>query len=265
MAGKPMVVILGVLLGASSAVPAQEAGPEQSPVPDGVTTDPKAMKELQSFESMLAIPSVVNQHPDLRYRDLAMAAYKNGDKERALRMFMRASSYADKPSQAAVANMYWEGVGTPVDRPRAYAWMDLAASRGYNRFIAQREYFWGQLTEAERAQALRVGQDIYAEYDDKVSLHRLQMELEFVRRNVTGSRVGFVGPGKVYGAGVTSAYNPNATSWMDLTELYRPSVWNVDNYAKMKDLQWKVQVESRPTVEVGGLQNVKPSEPSSGK
>jgi len=257
MAARTTAVVLGLLLAASGAVSAQEVAPEQSLL-DRAATDPKALKELQSFEAKMADPMVVNQHPDLRYRDLAMAAYKHGDKERALRMFMRAGSFADKPSQAAVANMYWEGVGTPVDRPRAYAWMDLAATRGYDRFVAQREYYWSQLSEAERKQALRVGQDIFAEYDDKVSLHRLEMELEYVRRNVTGSRVGFVGPGKVYGPGVFGAYNPNAASWMTLNEFYRPSVWNVDSYAKMKDLQWKVQVESKPTVEVGNLQNVAP-------
>ena len=265
MAARTTAWVLGLLFGASAAVSAQEAASDPAALLDRAATDPKALRELQRFEEMMANPMIVNQHPDLRYRDLAMAAYKHGDKARALRMFMRAGAFADKPSQAAVANMYWEGVGTPVDRPRAYAWMDLASSRGYRRFIAQREYYWSQLSEAERAQALRVGQEILVEYDDKVALYRLYMELEYVRRNVTGSRVGSIGWGTIQGAGVTSAYNPNAPSWMTLDQFYRSSVWNIDSYTKMKDLQWKVQVESRPTVEVGDLQNVKPSSPPSGK
>ncbi|WP_201315381.1 sel1 repeat family protein [Dyella sp. EPa41] len=271
MAGKVMVVVLGLLVGAGHAASAQEA-PTGQPV-----TDPKDLRELAKFEEMMDVPGVARQHKDILYRELAMEAYKNGDKERAFKMFMRAASYADKPSQAAIANMHWDGIGTPVDRPRAYAWMDLAASRGYDRFIAKREYYWSQLTEAERAQALRVGQDIYAEYDDKIALHRLQMELEFIRRNVVGSHVGSIGPGKVYGFTHTmntgrastglprpgGSGTPTSASEQDLgipianlNELYRPSLWKINDYAKFKDLQWQVRVESRPTVDVGDLQNV---------
>lgn len=271
MAGKVMVVVLALLVGAGHAAFAQEA-PTGQPA-----ADPKQLRELAKFEEMMDLPGVARQHKDVLYRELAMEAYKNGDKERALKMFMRAASYADKPSQAAIADMYWEGVGTAVDRPRAYAWMDLAATRGYDRFVAKREYFWGQLTEPERAEALRVGRDIFAEYDDKVALHRLQMELEFVRRNVIGSHVGFVGNGKVYGFGSTMNTGRASTGLprpggggmstsaneqdlgipiANLTELYRPSLWKINDYAKFKDIQWQVRVESKPTVDVGDLQNV---------
>jgi hypothetical protein len=41
-----------------------------------------------------------------------------------------------------------------------------------------------------------------------------------------------------------------------LTEFYRPSVWKINEYAKFKDLQWQVRVESKPKVDVGDLQNV---------
>lgn len=266
-----MVVVLGLLVGASHVASAQDT-PTGQPA-----TNPKDLRELAKFEEMMDIPGVARQHKDVLYRELAMEAYKNGDKERAFKMFTRAASYADKPSQAALANMYWDGIGTSVDRPRAYAWMDLAASRGYAHFIAKREYYWSQLTEAERAQALRVGQDIYAEYDDKITLHRLQMELEFTRRNVVGSHVGFVGPGKVYGfthtmnTGRASTGLPRhggsgtstSASEQDLglpianlNELYRPSVWKVNDYARFKDIQWQERVESKPSVDVGDLQNV---------
>jgi hypothetical protein len=273
MAGKAMVVVLGLLVGSGHVAFAQEA-PTGQPV-----TDPKDLRELDKFEEMMSLPGVATQHRDIYYRELAMEAYKSGAKERALKMFMRAASYADKPSQAAVANMYWDGIGTSVDRPRAYAWMDLAASRGYARFIAKREYYWSQLTEAERAQALRVGEDIYAEYDDKIALHRLEMELEFIRRNPIGSHVGFKGNGKVMGfggatiftgggstgmprpggggaSGANGGFDMMGPSMASLTEFYRPSVWKINEYAKFKDLQWQVRVESKPKVDVGDLQNV---------
>ena len=111
MAGKAMVVVLGLLVGSGHVAFAQEA-PTGQPV-----TDPKDLRELDKFEEMMSLPGVATQHRDIYYRELAMEAYKSGAKERALKMFMRAASYADKPSQAALANMYWDGIGTPVDRP----------------------------------------------------------------------------------------------------------------------------------------------------
>jgi len=272
--------ILGLSTGISSPVRAQS-------IPVAPAPDAKQLGELQWFEDTLAIPGVAQQHPDIRYRELAISAYRHGYKERALKMFMRAASYADKPSQAAVALMYWEGQGTSVDRPRAYVWMDLAATRGYDRFIAKREYYWSQLSDAERAEALRVGQDIFAKYDDKLALHRLRLELDSVRMNVVGSHVGFVGAGKVLGyastmsragglgnglgmgmsgvggrGGVSALSNgfDDGESLATLSELYRPSVWKVDEYAKYKDIQWQVRVENRPSVEVGDLQKVPQAE-----
>ena len=264
------VVVFGLLLATGAAhAQADTAKPAHD-------VDPKELRELQSFEEMLEVPGVANQHPDLLYRNMAISAWRHGYKERALKMFMRAASYADKPSQAAVANMYWDGEGTAVDRARAYAWMDLAATRGYGRFLAQREYYWSRLTEEERAEALRVGQDIFAEYDDKITLHRLRLELDYVRRNVVGSHVGSVGPGKVIGAmpsgaagapstrgipsvfGSSKSFDADGPSITTLTELYRPSVWKIDDYAKMKDVQWEVRVESKPTVEIGDLQKASP-------
>ncbi len=59
--------------------------------------------------------------------------------------FLRAARYADKPSQAMIAQMLWNGDGVPVDRVMAYVWADLAAERGYPAFIATREKFWSEL------------------------------------------------------------------------------------------------------------------------
>src|SRR5690606_37219363 len=84
-------------------------------------------------------------HPDLRYRLHGLEKYKERDFDDALKFFRRAAFYADKPSQGMVAEMYWRGEGVEQDRALAYAWMDLAAERGYRGFLGLRERYWNAL------------------------------------------------------------------------------------------------------------------------
>src|SRR3546814_9279963 len=65
-----------------------------------------------------------------------------------------------------VAEMLWNGDGVERDRALAYAWMDLAAERGYAGFLGLRERYWSALDEAGRARALEAGQEVYAHYGD---------------------------------------------------------------------------------------------------
>ncbi len=121
-------------------------------------------------------------HPDLRWRNAGIQAYREKDYEMALVYFRRAARYADKPSQAMIAEMYWEGRGVPQDRPIAYAWMDIAAERLYPDLVAFRERYWDALSEAERAEALERGQEILAQYGDEVAKPRLEAVLRRARR-----------------------------------------------------------------------------------
>src|SRR5690606_37356868 len=104
-------------------------------------------------------------------------------------------------SQAMVGEMLWKGQGTPVDRPLAYAWMDLAAERGYRGFLGFRERYWEQLDEVEREQAVSQGQAVYARYGDAVAQPRIAAVLRRARSQVTGSRTGFVGSLKIHTTG----------------------------------------------------------------
>ena len=140
--------------------------------------------------------SFMSAHPDLRWRREGMEAYDKGQHGFAADYFRRAARFADKPAQAMYATMLWKGEGVEQDRALAYAWMDLAAERGYPHFIAHRERFWEQLTSAEREEAIRRGEAVYAEYGDDVAKPRLESRLHKGRK-VTGSRVGFVGNLKI--------------------------------------------------------------------
>src|SRR5690606_35047968 len=108
----------------------------------------------------------LSSHPDLRHRMRGLKEFKDGNLEDAFRFFQRAAFYADKPSQGMVAEMLWSGQGVPQDRALAYAWMDLAAERGYATFLGARERYWNALDESERERAISEGQAVYAKYGD---------------------------------------------------------------------------------------------------
>jgi len=129
-------------------------------------------------------------HPDINYRNVGLKALKDGFPEHARQSFLRAARYADKASQAALAEMYFTGNGIPQDRALGYAWMDLAAERAYPLFLAHRERYWSQLTDAERERAIEVGQAVYADYEDAIAKPRLERQLRRGKRQSTGSRVG---------------------------------------------------------------------------
>lgn len=63
----------------------------------------------------------LHYHPDLRHRKKGFAAIERNSHDFALRHFRRAAWFADKPSQAMIAEMYWNGHGVAQDRALAYA------------------------------------------------------------------------------------------------------------------------------------------------
>lgn len=189
-------------------------------------------------------------HPDLRWRRIGLQRFEDGDHADALNAFIRSSRFADKGAQAMVAEMYWTGQGTPVDRALAYAWMDLAAERGYKDFLKIRERYWNQLDDAERSRALDVGKEIYAEYGDEVAKPRLSRQIEKGRRNVTGSRTGFVGS--------MTVLVPGNGTWITLdgTQYYEDRFWKPEQYFEWQDQIWREPY--RGVVEVGEITQADP-------
>lgn len=175
------------------AVQTASVGPELAPFEHEAQAGYDA-SQLEPIDSdVISSPGYLGAHPDQRYRLYGNRARINGQHEDALRYFQRAARYADKLSQGAIAEMYWNGEGVARDRAVAYAWMDLAAERGSLLLLAHRETYWSELTPTERARALQVGSGLYAEYGDEAAKPRLERILVTARRKVTGSRTGWVG------------------------------------------------------------------------
>lgn len=184
---RPLVATLLGLL----AVPA--AGSSPAPPADAYETI-----VLQSHEFLV-------YHPDLRFRGLGMQARERGRHEEARNDFRNAARYGDKLSQAALADMLWNGQGGPADRALGYAWMDLAAERGTEWLVVQRERFWEALSADERERAVREGRALYAEFGDPAATPRLQRELRAGSMQQTGSRAGWNGAMRSQGRGDAGA------------------------------------------------------------
>lgn len=201
-------------------------------------------------------------HPDLRWRLEGLRAYEAKDFGVAMTRLLRAARHADKPSQAIVAEMHWRGLGVPQDRALGYAWMDIAAERLYPAFVAYREAYWEALSAAEREAAIARGQAVLAEYGDDAAKPRLEKVLKRERRNVTGSRLGFVGnltiiphTGPLAGTGMTISGE----------QYYADKYWEPKAYWAHQDTVWKAPLRGRVKVgEVERADAAAPATPSDG-
>lgn len=213
-------------------------------------------------------------HPDLQHRLRGQAHYEDGEFEQALAEFTEAASFGDKLSQAMLAELYWEGQGVRVDRSLAYAWMDLAAERGFVAFVAKRERFWQALDAAERVRALELGATLYANHGDEVALPRMQDKLRkglagslAARPGMGGGRGSVILPGNGGSVGVTAGM-PGAAPFvaggvqMEFGAYYAREFWRLDQYVAWHDQH--LDLARRGMVEVGPLKPVGDA-PSSGR
>ena len=201
------------------------------------------------IDSTILNAGFLTGHPDLRFRLQGVEAFKEGKHTQALQAFQRASLYGDKPSQAMVAEMLWNGQGAEADRALAYAWMDLAAERAYLPFLRLRERYWDSLDASEQARALTEGIAVYARYGDSVAQPRLDAVLRRERRKATGSRTGFIGSLKIYTPGADGHEQQ-----IDGSKFYDPKYWDPVQYRAWQDSIWTEPKIG--TVNVGSVEAV---------
>lgn len=171
-------------------------------------------------------------HPDQQFRKLGGDALLAGRPQEARIYFQRAARYADKLSQAALAELWWEGRGGPQDRALAYVWLDLAAERGTPQFLIKREHYWTQLNESERARAVSEGGALQREYGDAVAKPRLAAQLRRGLAKMTGSRAG-AAPRTEVCAGATAS--GGCAHWVAASDYYAAHHWQPDAYWRMQE------------------------------
>ena len=213
------------------------AAKEKSAAPPDPTSD-----------SLMITAGFLTHHPDMKYRLLGLDAYKKRHYDDAMRFFRRASFYADKPSQGMVAEMLWNGEGAAKDRALAYAWMDLAAERGYQGFVGLRERYWKAMDDSERQRALSEGPAIYARFGDAAAQPRYEAQLRRGRMQITGSRTGFAGNVQIIIPG------PSGEQSIDGSKFYDERYWDAKKYWAYTDQVWAKPRIGR--VEVGAVEQV---------
>jgi hypothetical protein len=125
--------------------------------------------------------------------------------------------------------------------------MDLAAERGYTQMLLRRETFWNDMSEAEREQALAIGDALFLEYADKYAKPRAEQKMRLAKRQVTGSRTGFTGMLTIV------IPTPGGSRTIDGSTYYDEKYWEPRRYWQMQDGDWKGPPTG--TVSIGELQS----------
>jgi len=206
--------------------------------------DGRAQREQQEVMSSKAF---LDAHPDLKYRTEGFILLDEGRAYDARMSFLKSASFADKASQAVLAELAWKGVGQPRDRVLGYVWADIAAERGYPQLVALREMYWEKLTQDERDRAVEIGQPMMDEYGDSAAKKRMALHLRKARRSMLTGRarkdVTVVIPGPQGQQVFIRGHNFYATEY-----------WEPERYQRWVDETWRES--SSGSVEVGTLEQV---------
>ena len=206
---------------------------------------PAPVAEGRDVQDTMASKTYLDAHPDLKFRVEGLLALEEGRFDDARAHFIRAASYADKPSQAILAELAWRGVGQPADRVLGYVWSDIAAERGYPAFVAQRERYWSQLSADEQGRAIEAGQPLMAEHGDAAAKPRIARHLRLARRYMLSGR-----PRK----DVTVVVPSPSGQQMVIRghDFYANRFWDPEDYQTWVDSTWSNPKQGQ--VEIGELE-----------
>jgi hypothetical protein len=210
--------------------------------------DPNVQKTLRAMAN-----ASTWYHPDLFGMTVGMRRYAHHQYADALKYFEIGAFYADKLSQLSIGLMHMNGEGTQKDPITAYAWLDLAAERGYPDFVATRDHLKPTLTPEQLAQAMELRKTLGARYGDAVAKWRMTVQLRQGQMQLTGSRTGFdfgvsqvgtapCGPALMIGGREVAQIGCSGPSFMAKDN------WRPELYFAARDREWK------STVTVGALE-----------
>lgn len=196
-------------------------------------------------------------HPDQFGRYKGLVAFSDGDYKHALYLFKFGARYADKVCQLSIGLMYLEGQGIPRDPGEAWAWISIAAERGYPTFVSTRDRVWHGLSADQRKRAGAIRRTLAKTYADKVARPRMIRELHYYGSQVTGSMLAIdhgvsqvaVGPsGTLSGACMRAARAGFRAAGCGGQNMYADENWNPALYFKARDAEYQ------GLVTVGALQ-----------
>lgn len=133
--------------------------------------------------------------PGQYYFNIGAYAFTHNDYAFAVQMYEVSASWAYKPAEYNLAVMYALGQGTPVDLPRAMAWMRLAAERKNPKYLKAQALVEANLKPGDSSKADAILKELEPTYGDKSALRRAKNRWAQVQSATTGSHTGHtIGP-----------------------------------------------------------------------
>ena len=252
----PMKWRLGAVLGGCvvlAAAPAFADGPTVAPAPAAAAGQLVAETDHMNYSEFDGRRRLAAHHPNELARLYAVEAAAKGEWGDEARHFREAARHADKYSQHRLSLMYWHGAGVAQDRALAYVWADLAAERLYPQFVLLREKMWLELDADEQARALAEGPALYDVYGDAAAKHNFARALSRAKRQVTGSRTGFVNRLET---SHPDSQQGGADGGPELGDLYADARWDAERYWQIEDAVWRTG-----HVDIGELETLQPPVP----
>jgi uncharacterized protein len=215
---QPYVELLGLLLCATPGTAFAQGASVQS--------------NADIVQSLNAMDKTYTEgHPDVINEFAGMHRYAAGDYAGAMKSFLVAASYADKPSQLSIGLMYLNGQGVQKDPATAWAWVSIAAEREYPQFVATRDDLWRQLNSEQRQQAKAIEQQLYAQYGDSVAQPRMLQALQQGIANGSDGSNASTDAGQKYCAQIHAK---------ECSDLYAKWYWDTKDYFAGRDSAWKI-------------------------
>jgi hypothetical protein len=214
----------------------------------GEETEANALQPDAPLMSMTS--GFLEGHPDLEYRNEAIDHDQAGDFAGARKRYLQAARYGDKPSQARLGEMYWNGQGVAADHVTGFLWMALAAERSYPMFTDLKMAYWNSLTPAEQDQARRRDKSMIGEYGDAAAKPRQEKVMRRELSRSSGSLLGY----NSQAMSITAYGHGSIGSAIDPEKFYAKEYWQPDLYWQTEDKAWRRILNG--TVTVGDVQNV---------
>jgi hypothetical protein len=210
--------------------------------------DPDVQKTLRAMKD-----ADTWYHPDLFGEFAGMRRYAHHDYAGALKYFKIGAYYSDKLSALSVGLMYLNGEGVRKDPLTAYAWLVVAAERGYPEFVATRDRVKATLSPAQLQQAAPILAAVQAKYGDQVAKNRLVVQMRQGQMQITGSHTGFdfgisqLNTGNCAGPAVEVGGEALAKAGCGDRSIFAKWRWDPKTYFAVRDSRWKA------TVRVGAI------------
>lgn len=177
----------------------------------------------------------------------ATDAYRAGQFGRAMDHYLGAARWADKFAQYNIGIMHLRGEGVEFNPVRGWAWLEVAAERGYPQFRQSADALWDLFNEEERQAARTIfEEEIAPRYGDETTFQRTEREMRFRKGDATGSRLGSRGMLQML-----RVYETQDTQ-RDGVEYFAPEKWDFATLARYETALMQSIAEEQ--VEIGELE-----------